>query len=98
MAKQRIVVSTLASVLGLFPLLSPKISAQELGSNIPPDQQLVQQRAREGGSAGSGVFDVAVPPPGTAMKPVKRVPRKKFGVVGPFPLTMQDLDGLVYPD
>ena len=32
------------------------------------------------------------------MRPVQRVPREKFGIVGPFPLTLQDLDGLTYPD
>jgi CxxC motif-containing protein (DUF1111 family) len=68
--------------------------AQQLGSNIPTDQQLLQQRAQEV----AGGFVVPVPPQGTVLRPVQRVPRKKFGVVGPFPLTLQDLDALVYPD
>jgi len=67
----------------------------ELGSNIPTDNQLLTTRMLEGGSADSGIFDIAVPPPGTPMRPVERVPRDKFGIVGPFPLTLQDLDALV---
>jgi len=69
------------------------LMAQTLGSNTPTDQQLQQQRA---GEVASG-FVVSVPPAGTVMHPVQRVPRSKFGVVGPFPLTMNDLDALVYP-
>jgi hypothetical protein len=70
----------------------------ELGSNIPSDSQLLIRRAHEGGSSGSGIFDIAVPPPGTILQPAQRIPRDRFGVVGPFPLTMQDLQALVYPD
>jgi len=61
----------------------------ELGSDIPSDAQLLSERKQEGGSAGSGVFDIAVPPAGTVVRPVRRVPREKFGVVGPFPLQLQ---------
>jgi hypothetical protein len=43
-------------------------------------------------------FIVDPPAPGTPMRPVQRVPRNKFGVVGPFPLGLSDLDGLIYPD
>lgn len=77
-------------------LLTP-LWCQELGSNVPPDQTLLMQRSQEGGTAGSGIFDVAVPPPGQKLRPVRRVPRNKFGIVGPFPLTLKDLDALVYP-
>ena len=63
----------------------------ELGSNVPSDAQLLTERVQEGGSAGSGVFDIAAPPAGTVLRPVERVPREKFGVVGPFPLRLQDL-------
>jgi hypothetical protein len=56
----------------------------ELGSNMPSDAQLVARRAHEGGSSGLGIFDIVVPPPGTMLHPVKRVPRDQFGVVGPF--------------
>ena len=70
----------------------------ELGSNVPSDGQLLIRRAHEGGSSGSGIFDIAVPPPGTTLQPVKRVPRDQFGLVGPFPLTLHDLQALVYPD
>lgn len=69
------------------------ITAQEQGSNVPTDQQLLQQRAQEVASG----FVVSVPAPGTVLRPVQRVPRKQFGIVGPFPLTLQDLDGLVFP-
>jgi Di-haem oxidoreductase, putative peroxidase len=79
-------------------LLTVGVLMAELGSNSPTDSQLLTQRAQEGGTGGSGIFDIAVPPPGTWLHPVERVPRDKFGVVGPFPLTLQDLDGLVYPD
>jgi hypothetical protein len=68
-------------------------TAQEQGSNVPTDQQLLQQRAQEVASG----FVVAVPAAGTVLHPVQRVPRKQFGLVGPFPLTLQDLDGLVFP-
>ena len=70
----------------------------ELGSNVPSDDKLLAQRVQEGGSLGSGIFDIAPPPPGKVLQPVKRVPREEFGIVGPFPLTLQDLDGLTYPD
>jgi hypothetical protein len=46
----------------------------------------------------SGDFDVALPPAGTTYSRVGRVPRRQFGVVGPFPLQLQDLSALVYPD
>ena len=52
----------------------------------------------EVGSSGSGIFDVATPPAGTVLRPVMRVPRKDFGVVGPFPLQMQDLPARPFPD
>ena len=69
-------------------LLSIGVLMAELGSNIPTDNQLLTTRMLEGGSADSGIFDIAVPPPGTPMRPVERVPRDKFGIVGPFPLRM----------
>ena len=69
-----------------------------LGSNVPSDSTLLAQRDGEVGSSGSGIFDVATPPAGTVLRPVTRVPRKDFGVVGPFPLQMQDLPALLFPD
>src|ERR1700688_150189 len=78
--------------------MSVGVLMAELGTDVPTDSQLVAVRAQEGGTAGSGIFDIAVPPAGTVLKPVKRVPRNKFGIVGAFPLTLEDLDGLVYPD
>lgn len=70
----------------------------ELGSNNPTDDQIDLMRIQEGGTGGAGVFDIPTPPAGTVFQPVKRVPRQQFGVVGPFPLQLQDLNALVYPD
>ena len=78
--------------------LSVGVLMAELGSDIPTDDQLNAVRVQEGGSGGAGVFDVATPPAGTVLQPVQRVPRDRFGVVGAFPLTLQDLDALTYPD
>lgn len=88
----------LISLTVLIVTLSVGVLVAELGSNNPTDQQVNALRVVEGGMGGAGVFDIAVPPAGTAFQPVKRVPRKKFGVVGPFPLQLSDLDALVYPD
>jgi hypothetical protein len=79
-------------------LITVGVLMAELGSNNPTDDQVNQMRIQEGGTGGSGVFDIVVPPAGTTFHPVKRVPREKFGVVGPFPLQYQDLDALAYPD
>jgi hypothetical protein len=73
-------------------------ASAELGSDVPSDAQLLTERVQEGGATGSGIFDIAVPPTGTVLRPVTRVPREKFGVVGPFPLQLQDLSALLYPD
>jgi len=40
---------------------------------------------------------VATPTDPAQLRPVERVPRDQFGVVGSFPLTMPDLESLVYP-
>ncbi len=82
------------AVIGIFAL--PALA--EIGSDVPIDAQLLTERAQEGGSAGSGIFDIAVPPAGTVLRPVRRVPRERFGVVGPFPLQPQDLPALLFPD
>ena len=66
----------------------------QLGSNTPTDADLQAQRAREI----AGGFVVAEPLPDTVLRPVQRVPREQFGVVGPLPLQLSDLDALVYPD
>lgn len=84
---------TVSIALGTLAL---PVSA-ELGSDVPSDATLLMERVQEGGSAGSGIFDIAVPPAGTMLRPVKRVPRDSFGVVGPFPLQLQDLPSLLYP-
>jgi Di-haem oxidoreductase, putative peroxidase len=72
-----------------------------VGSGSPSDTDLQTQRNVERGVSpalpGSGIFDVAVPPAGTVLKPAGRVPRDKYGVVGPLPLTLSDLDTLVFP-
>jgi len=62
----------------------------ELGSDVPSDAQLLTERGQEAGSAGSGIFDIAAPPAGTMLRPVERIPRDKFGGVGPFPLQRQE--------
>ncbi len=85
-------------ILTLLMVMSVGVLMAELGSNIPTDDQLNMVRVQEGGAGGAGVFDIATPPPGTVLQPVQRVPRDRFGVVGAFPLTLQDLDGLTYPD
>ena len=82
----------------LTVLTSVSVLVAELGSNNPTDQQVNALRITEGGAGGAGVFNIPVPPTGTTFSPVKRVPRDKFGIVGAFPLQLQDLDGLVYPD
>src|SRR5260370_22303549 len=78
--------------------MSVGVLMAELGSDIPTDDQLGRVRAQEGGAAASRVFGLANPPPGTVLHPVKLVPRERFGIVGSFPLTLQDLDALVFPD
>src|SRR5215472_1941217 len=84
-------------IVSIF-FMSVGVLMAELGSNNPTDDQLTAMRVIEGGAGGSGIFDIATPPAGTVVHPVKRVPREKFGVVGAFLLTLQDLDGLIYPD
>ena len=85
-----------ATALFAWPALA------ELGSNNPPDQQLLMQRAQEvgcdlstspptcpSGSASvfdSGNFDIAIPPAGTTYQPAKRLTRGTFGAVGAFAL------------
>lgn len=80
----------------LFPEigLASIFSSAPIGSNVPDDATLLAQRQTE---VTANVFDVAEPGPGTVFTPAERVPRKKFGVVGTFPLGLKDLDALVYP-
>jgi hypothetical protein len=94
----------MAAVLALAGLAPPVLAqtcptgAACLGSGNPSDAALLNQRVTEKGSAGtSGIFDIAVPDAGTVLTPVQRVPRAKYGVVGPLPLTLSDLDALLYP-
>ena len=91
--------STLAAcrVLGVMmssALLLPSLGSAQIGSNNPTDADLQAQRVVE---LESGLM-VAVPVPGTILRPVQRVPREQFGVVGALPLELSDLDALVYPD
>jgi len=72
----------------------PSLGWAEIGSGVPTDAQLLMQRVTE---RGQGFFVVAVPPSLAVLRPVERVPRHKFGVVGPYPLTLKDLDALIYP-
>jgi Di-haem oxidoreductase, putative peroxidase len=92
--------ATLAAAAAVILSASPALA--ELGTNNPPDQQLLTQRAQEegcdvstspptcpSGSANtfnSGSFDIAVPPAGTTYQPAKRVVRGIFGNVGSFML------------
>jgi hypothetical protein len=85
---------TTSTTTALFTLSA----SAELGSNLPSDDQLLNQRIEEAGTSGSGIFDIASPPDGQIFSPVTRVRRDRFGVVGPFPPQPQDLDALVYPD
>jgi hypothetical protein len=93
--------SFVVTAVTAFAIFTSPASAQVLGSGSPSDADLLAQRDVERGLAptlpGSGIFDIAVPPDGTVLKPVKRVPRDKYGVVGPLPLTLSDLDALVFP-
>jgi hypothetical protein len=77
-------------------LVASQASAQ-LGSGIPADSVLQMQRTEERQGGASGIFDVAAPSAATVIKPAGRVPRDRFGVVGAEPLTMSDLDALVFP-
>jgi hypothetical protein len=83
-------------------LMAVGVFAAVLGSGNPTDAQIIAIRLQEVGGVTpvnpSGIFDIAVPPAGTQFRPVERVPRDKFGEVGPFPLQLSDLDALVYPD
>jgi hypothetical protein len=108
------VILTAAAAVAFFTLSA----SAELGSDNPTDATLLTQREAEAGCDtsttpptcpsgmanvfNSGTFDIASPPAGTTFRPVKRVRRDKFGVVGPFMLnnglTEKDLDDLVYPD
>jgi hypothetical protein len=74
------------------------LMAAVLGTGNPTDAQIIAIRLGEVGTAGSGIFDIPVPPSDTQFRPVQRVPRDKFGEVGPFPLQFSDLNALVYPD
>jgi len=74
------------------------LMAAVLGTGNPTDAQVIAIRLGEVGTAGSGIFDIPVPPSDTQFRPVQRVPRDKFGEVGPFPLQFSDLNALVYPD
>jgi len=78
------------------------VFAAVLGSGNPTDDQIIAIRLQEVGGLTpvnpSGIFDIQVPPAGTQFRPVQRVPRDKFGEVGPFPLQFSDLEALVYPD
>jgi hypothetical protein len=58
------------------------------------DEQLLQQVELE---SLLGVVSVPVPPAGQRFRPVERIRRLEFGVVGDFPLGAKDLDALIFP-
>lgn len=51
--------STLFVSIAIAVLTLPALA--QLGSDIPSDTTLLMQRAKEGGSSASGIFDVALP-------------------------------------
>ena len=75
-------------------LLLPSLGSAQTGASNPTDAELQAQRAME---LRSGLI-VDVPPAGRALRPVQRVPREQYGVVGDLPLGLGDLDALVFPD
>ena len=87
---------SVSAAAAAIALVASQASAQ-LGSGIPADSVLQVQRTQERQGGTSGIFDVAVPSAGTVIKPARRISRDKFGVVGPEPLTIGDLDALVFP-
>jgi len=82
-------------LFGVLTLALPSRGWGEVGTGVPSDSDLMQQRMLE---KAPGFFVIDVPPAGTIIRPVQRVPRDRFGIVGPFPLQLQDLEALVYPD
>jgi CxxC motif-containing protein (DUF1111 family) len=72
-----------------------------LGTGNPSDAALLNQRTVEKPTAsGPGIFFVPDPTltnPNQTYSPAQRVPRDKYGVVGKLPLTVNDLDALVFP-
>jgi len=85
---------TLSAAMGILALQA----CVKPPSSVGGDPALLVQRAGEAGPSQSGIFDIAVPPAGTVLRPVQRVPRNQFGVVGAFPLQQRDLPALIYPD
>jgi di-heme oxidoreductase (putative peroxidase) len=88
-------VPTTCMLFGVLAVALPRAGRAEVGSGVPSDADLSQQRMLE---RTPGFFVIDAPPPGTPIRPVQRVPRDSFGVVGPFPLKLEDLAALVYPD
>jgi hypothetical protein len=89
-------ITLLAAATAMATIGGPAFCA-ELGSDNPTDAQLLARRVQEAGSTVSGIFDIAPPPLGKLLRPVERIPRQQFGVVGPVPLTIQDLGALLFP-
>jgi hypothetical protein len=58
------------------------------------DEELLQRVQLE---SALGLASIPVPPAGTSFRPVERIPRAQFGVVGPAPLGEDDLDALLFP-
>jgi hypothetical protein len=58
----------------------PFPASAELGSNVPPndDMTLLMQREIEVGTSGSGIFDIPVPDPTQTYQPAERVKRDKL--------------------
>jgi hypothetical protein len=93
--------SIILAAAAAIALFTCPASAQVVGSGTPSDADLQTQRNLERGISpplpGSGIFDIDIPPAGTVFIPARRVPRDNYGVVGTLPLTLNDLNALVFP-
>jgi hypothetical protein len=94
-------ISVMLTATTAFVIFMSPVAAQVVGTGSPSDPDLLAQRNVERGVSpalpGSGIFDIAVPAAETVLTPARRVPRDKYGVVGPLPLISSDLDALVFP-
>jgi hypothetical protein len=84
--KHSLVLAACASLSILVGLATAQLSDDELCLQLQAETS-------------QGVVTIPVPGPGDPpLRPVHRVPRDRFGIVGEAPLDVNDLDALVYPD
>jgi Di-haem oxidoreductase, putative peroxidase len=89
MSRRAIGIRKVSSVLAVCALaiLAGVVAAQL------SDDELIEELKQE-----AAQVDIATPGPGDpALRPVERIPREEYGVVGPAPLTAADLDALIFP-